>query len=110
MTSATKQRLSGAVCVICAGAMVFFISRMIPYGLAGNTGKVKLYFAGVMVALVISLPSGVAYYYYRGNSKKDEDLERMRTEVAVLGRVGQNAAEAKPPVPRADDQSKRGRS
>jgi hypothetical protein len=85
VSSSSKQNISGIICVLSAAFAVFCIARMIPYGLAGEAGKVKLYFFLMLPGLLISLPFGVAYYYSRSRaSSADEDLEHMRIEVGAL--------------------------
>jgi len=102
MTNVAKQNISGIICVGCAVLMVFCIARMIPYGIVGEVGKVKAYFAGMLVGLVFGLPSGVAYYYYRSRSSESGELGRMRIETATLARTAQ-----KPAAPRYTAQKRK---
>ncbi len=97
MNKATKQKILGTICVICAVVMVVCIARMIPYGMAGEVNKVKPYFAVVVVMLIVSLPAAVGYYYYRGgDTAEDKELERMRVEADILSHIGEKAAKPKP--------------
>lgn len=79
MDNATKQQVSGVVCLLCAVCIVFCITAMIPYGLVGDIGKVKLYFVCMVLAFIISLPSGVAYYYYRSQVEIAHDRPRQKS-------------------------------
>lgn len=96
MSIAARQRITGSVCAFGAAAAAYCISRMIPYGLAGNAGKVKQWFILAIIAIAVSLPCGVAYYYYRSRTKEAVDLERTRVEVDILSRAAQRPA-AEPP-------------
>ena len=100
MTQATKQRFAGAVCALSAGIMMFCMSQMAPHGMAGNVRKVKQYFAGVMVAFAVSLPCGVAYYYYRAKRGSDAYTGNMRTQVDALAHAGKRPASTEPPTQR----------
>jgi TRAP-type C4-dicarboxylate transport system permease large subunit len=60
---------------------------MIPYGLAGEAGKVKLYFGLMIPAFILGFVSAIAYYYYRGKSKYTSS-ERLSTEVHALAQAG----------------------
>ncbi len=79
MDNTTKQQISGIVCLVCAVCIVFCIATMIPYGLGGDVGKVKLYFVFMVLAFLISLPFGVAYYYYRGQAEIAQDRPRQKS-------------------------------
>lgn len=87
MNSSTKQTIAGGVDVFCAIVMVFCISRMVPYGLSGDLGKAIGWIVLAVIAFIVSLSAGVAYYYYRGR-KQDQGLERMHIEVDVLAHAG----------------------
>jgi hypothetical protein len=92
MSNSLKQNMYGALTVVGTVAMVVCIARMIPYGLAGEIGKVKPYFAGMMAGLLAGLPSAGAYYYYRTkNQQGDAQLDRLRTQVDILAHAGQKA-------------------
>lgn len=92
MSIAAKQNFSGVVCLVSAIFMMYCIWRMIPYGMAGEAGKVKLYFTLMIIAFIFSLASGLAYQYYR--SKPNEDVERIRAGVDILARAGHKPADA----------------
>lgn len=91
MSSTTKQRVSGILSLLSAIAIVYCISRMIPYGLSGEVGKVKLWFSLLVVALVIGLPSGVTYYFFQRNQTGDRELERQRIEMHTLAVMDQKS-------------------
>ncbi len=95
MSSVAKQRIAGAISVFGAVGILFCISRMIPYGLGGDTGKVKLWFVLAIGALIISLPFAVAYYYYRAKASSGADIENQRIVMNILSRTGQKSAEPK---------------
>ncbi|MGB4758548.1 MAG: hypothetical protein WBP26_00660 [Candidatus Saccharimonadales bacterium] len=78
MDNTTKQQISGIVCLLCATCIVFCIAAMIPYGLSGDVDKVKFYFVFIVLAFLISLPFGVAYYYYRGQEEAAQDRTRQK--------------------------------
>lgn len=100
MSNGAKRNLWGGALLLCAVVMAFCLWRMIPYGLAGEAGKVKSYFFVAMVAFVGGLVSGMAYRYHL--SDKDTELERMRAEVEILAQAGQkppaNVPKQVPPV------------
>jgi hypothetical protein len=95
MSRIAKQRISGIACVFGAFFMVFCISRMIPYGLAGESHKAQMYFLLMIVAFAFCLTFGLAYYYYRSNANGDNELERMRIEVDALSHLAQKSMKAK---------------
>jgi hypothetical protein len=76
--------------------MIFCIARMIPHGLAGNIGKVKVYFGGMMVAAVGGVASGFVYYYGRGMQNEDDDLQRLQAETEALAAAGRSVQPANP--------------
>jgi hypothetical protein len=92
MTYREKQQAAGVVCLVGTLAMVACLARMIPPGLAGNIGPVKWYFAGMMVSLAVSFPTGVLYYRYMSKVAGDQELQRMRAEMGALS----HAAEKRP--------------
>lgn len=62
---------------------------MIPYGLAGDVSKVKLWFVPSIILLAASVACGIVYYFYLySNRVKDKNTERLRAEVNILTRVG----------------------
>lgn len=101
MSDITKQRTSGTICLLGTGLAVFCISKMIPYGLAGDSGKVKLWFVPAILLLAVSIASGVAYYFY-GNRTKDKNIERLHTEADILARAGHKPAQPTPAYPEQD--------
>ena len=94
MSSTAKQRISGIVSLLSAIAIVYCISRMIPYGLSGEVAKVKVWFSLLVGALVVVLPSGIAYYFYQRNQKGNGDLERQRIEINTLATMDQKSRES----------------
>jgi len=87
MSTALNRNIAGIACLIFAVSIMICIWRMIPYGLAGETGKIKLYFMLMTAAFIFSLASGLLYYYYRSKSEA-ENTGRIYTEVNTLSRVG----------------------
>lgn len=98
MSVTAKQHIAGIISIFCAAAMVFSISRMMPYGLSGEIGKAKEWFVLLIIFLVIGIVSGIAYYYFRGKSFQDNVLDRMRIEVDTLSGLGQKRMEPKAPI------------
>jgi hypothetical protein len=94
MSIAAKRIVSGAVCVFCVLFILLCLSRMVTYGLGGEIGKVKLYFALVAGNFIVGLPFAMAYYYYRGRDHENADLARTRLEVETLSRAGQRRAKS----------------
>lgn len=91
MSIPAKRNISGLISFVCAVCIVYGIAHIIPYGMAGEIGKAKPYIVLAAIAFTVSLPFAVAYYYYRGQGTAgDQELERMRTEVAMLSQVGQH--------------------
>ncbi len=97
MSIPAKRNLSGIICAASAFIMTACIGGMVPNGLAGEVGKVKLYFAGMMLAFVCSIVAGLAYHQYR--HRADDGAERMRAEAGILSQVGQKPASAPPKTP-----------
>ncbi|HSW74934.1 MAG TPA: hypothetical protein VLG16_03620 [Candidatus Saccharimonadales bacterium] len=90
MSNSLKQNIYGTLTVLGAVAMVVCIAKMIPYGLAGEIGKVKPYFAGMMAGLLMGLPSAIAYYYYRDkNQQADAQLDHLKAQVDIFAHAGQ---------------------
>lgn len=87
MTTATKQRLAGGLSALSAAVMVYGIYRMIPYGLGGDIAKAEGWFVLMIIAFLISLPCGVAYYYY-GTRAKDSVAQSQKIALDTLARLG----------------------
>lgn len=60
---------------------------MLPYGLAGDVGKVKLWFVFAIILLAVSIACGLAYYFY-GNRAKHKTIEHLHTEIDILTQAG----------------------
>ena len=95
MSIATKQHSAGVVSLLCAISMVFCISRMIPYALSDETGKLKLWFGLMVASLVISLPASIFYYYFRGKLRTSSNLDRLHVEVDTLSKLDQQHTRSK---------------
>lgn len=89
----SKQRRARIISIACLIFVVFCMSRMIPYGLNGEAGKVKLYFFLIMIAIIVAIPNAIAYQYYR-DMEENEDIENMRTRINIISRIRRKSRKA----------------
>lgn len=89
MNKNIKRHIAGVICAVCVLGIVFCILHMIPYALAGNESKAKLWFVLIAVLLCTGIPCGIAYYFYNNDSHEDAELERMRSELETLSGLEQ---------------------
>lgn len=87
-----KQYTSGVISLLAIITGSWCISRMIPYGLAGDTAMAILWFVLMMCAVVAGCVAGVAYYYFRSRVIADEETAGMRIAVQTLARSAEKPA------------------
>lgn len=109
LSNRTKQYISGLASVLAVVAISSCIGQMIPYGLAGETGKVMFWFALMMGAVAVGCVTAIAYYYYRSRMIADQGLTRMRAEVNALAGFAESMPKKSSTSPVAHPKQRAGR-
>lgn len=96
MSNGAKQHITNVIYSTGAIIMTAALALMVPPGLAGDYGRVKMYFGLMIFGLVCSVPAAIANNYYRARVEQDEaeEIERLKVETKTLANVA-----PKPPNP-----------
>lgn len=81
-----RRRLPGIVTVLAVVTASYCVYRMIPYGLAGDSGKVRFWFTIMMSVIVIGLVFGVMYSYF-GARDEAVGINKQYSDLKTLARA-----------------------
>jgi uncharacterized membrane protein YedE/YeeE len=87
----TKLRTARIVSWVCLLAGLAILGRMIPLGLSGEAGKVKVYYVLFMLAVTTGVVATLKYYYLKSKIQT-YDLGKD-IEMKTLEKTGQHIKE-----------------
>jgi cytochrome bd-type quinol oxidase subunit 2 len=86
---------------VCLVVCVVILGRMIPLGLSGEAGKVKVYFALFLIAAIIGIIATLLYYYWKSKIQTYDLAANM--EMKTLEQTGQQIREEEKTKPEIHD-------